>query len=72
MLGGHLDSWHGGTGATDNAIGCSIMMEAARLLEALHLKASAHGARRALVRRRRRPAGVACLREAAFRHSRGP
>ncbi|HEV1287611.1 MAG TPA: M28 family peptidase, partial [Bryobacteraceae bacterium] len=38
MLGGHLDSWHGGTGATDNAIGCSIMMEAARLLEALDLK----------------------------------
>lgn len=38
MLGGHLDSWHGGTGATDNAIGCSIMMEAARLIEALHLK----------------------------------
>lgn len=38
MLGGHLDSWHGGTGATDNAIGCSIMMEAARLLEALNLK----------------------------------
>ncbi len=38
MLGGHLDSWHGGTGATDNAIGCSIMMEAARLLEALQLK----------------------------------
>ena len=38
MLGGHLDSWHGGTGATDNAIGCSIMMEAARLIEALHLQ----------------------------------
>jgi len=33
MLGGHLDSWHGGTGATDNAIGCSIMMEAARLIQ---------------------------------------
>jgi carboxypeptidase Q len=38
MLGGHLDSWHGGTGATDNAIGCSIMMEAARLIQALNLK----------------------------------
>jgi carboxypeptidase Q len=38
MLGGHLDSWHGGTGATDNAIGCSIMMEAARLLQTLNLK----------------------------------
>jgi carboxypeptidase Q len=38
MLGGHLDSWHGGTGATDNAIGCSIMMEAARLIQTLQLK----------------------------------
>jgi Zn-dependent M28 family amino/carboxypeptidase len=34
MLGGHLDSWHSATGATDNAIGCAIMMEAARLLKA--------------------------------------
>jgi hypothetical protein len=32
MLGGHLDSWQSATGATDNAIGCSIMMEAARIL----------------------------------------
>ncbi len=38
MLGGHLDSWHGGTGATDNAIGCSIMMEAARLIQTMKLK----------------------------------
>ena len=35
MLGGHLDSWHAATGATDNAIGCAIMMEAARILKAL-------------------------------------
>jgi carboxypeptidase Q len=35
MLGGHLDSWHAATGATDNAIGCAIMMEAARILEAI-------------------------------------
>jgi carboxypeptidase Q len=34
MLGGHLDSWHAATGATDNAIGCAIMMEAARILAA--------------------------------------
>ena len=34
MLGGHLDSWHAGTGATDNAIGCAVMMEAARILAA--------------------------------------
>jgi hypothetical protein len=38
MLGGHLDSWHGGTGATDNAIGCSIMMEAARLIQSSGVK----------------------------------
>lgn len=35
MLGGHLDSWHAATGATDNAIGCAIMMEAARILKKL-------------------------------------
>src|SRR5437762_5130434 len=38
MLGGHLDSWHSGTGATDNAAGSSIMVEAARLIQALGLK----------------------------------
>jgi hypothetical protein len=35
MLGGHLDSWHSATGATDNAIGCAIMMEAARILQSI-------------------------------------
>ncbi len=34
MLGGHLDSWHAGTGATDNAAGCAVMMEAVRILKA--------------------------------------
>lgn len=34
MLGGHLDSWHSATGATDNAVGCSIMLEAIRILQA--------------------------------------
>ncbi len=38
MLGGHLDSWHAATGATDNAIGCAIMMEAARILKTLDVK----------------------------------
>jgi carboxypeptidase Q len=38
MLGGHLDSWHSSTGATDNAIGCAIMMEAARILTAIGAK----------------------------------
>jgi hypothetical protein len=35
MLGGHLDSWHAGTGATDNAVGCAVTMEAARILVAI-------------------------------------
>jgi Zn-dependent M28 family amino/carboxypeptidase len=38
MLGGHLDSWHAATGATDNAVGCAIMMEAARILKAIGVK----------------------------------
>ncbi len=38
MLGGHLDSWHAATGATDNAIGCAIMMEALRILQTLGVK----------------------------------
>jgi hypothetical protein len=38
MLGGHLDSWHAATGATDNAIGCAVMMEAARILVAIGAK----------------------------------
>jgi hypothetical protein len=38
MLGGHLDSWHAATGATDNAIGCAIMMEAARILKTLSVR----------------------------------
>ncbi len=38
MLGGHLDSWHGATGATDNAAGCAVMMEAVRILKAVGLK----------------------------------
>jgi carboxypeptidase Q len=38
MLGGHLDSWHAGTGATDNAAGCAVMMEAVRLIKTLGLQ----------------------------------
>ncbi len=38
MLGGHIDSWHAATGATDNAIGCAVMMEAARILKTVGLK----------------------------------
>jgi len=35
MLGGHLDSWHASTGATDNAAGCAVMMEVVRILKAI-------------------------------------
>jgi len=38
MLGGHYDSWHDATGATDNGIGSSMMMEAIRILSALKIK----------------------------------
>lgn len=38
MLGGHIDSWQAGTGATDNGAGCAVMMEAVRILQTLGLK----------------------------------
>jgi hypothetical protein len=38
MLGGHMDSWHSGTGATDNAAGCAVTMEAVRIIQTLGLK----------------------------------
>jgi carboxypeptidase Q len=38
MLGAHLDSWHSGTGATDNGAGTVVMMEAVRILKAIGIK----------------------------------
>jgi hypothetical protein len=38
MLGAHFDSWHGGTGATDNAAGSAVMLEAMRILKTTGLK----------------------------------
>ena len=38
MVGAHLDSWHSGTGATDNGAGSVVMMEAMRILKALDVK----------------------------------
>jgi len=38
MLGAHFDSWHGGTGATDNGAGSGVMLEAIRILKATGLK----------------------------------
>ena len=38
MVGAHFDSWHSGTGATDNASGSAVMMEVMRILKTLNLK----------------------------------
>ena len=38
MCGAHMDSWHSGTGATDNAAGVGVCMEAVRILQALNVK----------------------------------
>jgi carboxypeptidase Q len=38
MLGAHFDSWHSGTGATDNGSGSAVMMEVVRILKTLNLK----------------------------------
>ena len=38
MIGGHLDSWHSGTGATDNAAGVAVALEAMRILRAIEAK----------------------------------
>ena len=38
MLGAHLDSWHSATGATDNAAGSAVMMEAVRILQSIGVK----------------------------------
>ncbi|MDB5142765.1 MAG: family metallo-hydrolase [Mucilaginibacter sp.] len=38
MIGGHLDSWHGATGATDNGAGSAVMLEAMRILKATGFK----------------------------------
>ncbi len=72
MLGGHLDSWHAATGATDNAIGCAVMMEAVRILTAIGAKprrtirvALWSGEEQGLL-------GSTGLCQAAFRHVRGP
>ena len=38
MIGGHFDSWHAGTGATDNGVGSAVMLEVMRVLQASGLK----------------------------------
>jgi Zn-dependent M28 family amino/carboxypeptidase len=38
MVGGHFDSWHAGTGATDNGAGSAVMLEAMRILKTTGVK----------------------------------
>lgn len=38
IIGGHLDSWHSGTGAVDNAASCAMLMESMRILKKLNIK----------------------------------
>ncbi len=38
IIGGHLDSWHGATGATDNAAGSAVMLEVMRILKRVGFK----------------------------------
>ena len=71
MLGGHLDSWHGATGATDNAIGCAIMMEAVASSSGWRAPAS-NDSCRALGRRRRGSARLKGLREEHFGSAENP
>ncbi len=37
MIGAHFDSWHSGTGATDNGAGSAVMIETMRILKTLNL-----------------------------------
>ena len=67
MIGAHLDSWHGGTGATDNAAGSAVAMEAMRILQALGVKPKRTIRIGALDRRGAGPARRARLREPALR-----
>ena len=48
MLGAHFDSWHAGTGATDNAAGSAVMLEAMRILKAVGRQAAPHHPRGAV------------------------
>ena len=70
MLGGHLDSWHAGTGATDNADGAAASLEAFRILKAIGATAAAHAPSGALERRGGRPARLEGLRARSPRRRR--
>ena len=67
MIGGHLDSWHSATGATDNAIGCATMMEVAAHLQGARHQAPSDHSSRAVERRGAGAARFAGVRDAALR-----
>ena len=69
MLGGHFDSWHAGTGATDNAAGSAVMMEAMRILKAIGVTPAPDDPARAVGRRGRRLPRLVGLRQGALRRS---
>ena len=66
MLGAHLDSWHAGTGATDNGAGVAAVMEAARILKAAESAAPPYDSRRPVERRGTGPARIESLRHPAL------
>ena len=69
MLGAHLDRWHGGTGATDNAAGCAVAMEAMRILKSLRSQDGPHRAHRVSGAAKRKDCSARALREGALRRS---
>ena len=69
MIGGHLDSWTFGTGATDNAAGSAVVMEVMRILKDVGPEDAAHHPAGPVGGRRRRPTRVEGLRQGTLRRS---
>ena len=66
MIGGHLDSWQGATGATDNAAGSAVMMEVVRILKAVGIQAKTHNPDCPVGRRRNRSSRIKKLCKKSF------
>ncbi len=67
MIGGHFDSWQGGTGATDNGTGSAVSLEAMRILKVLRPETTENDPGWIVEWRRRRNPRLSCVCEAAFR-----
>jgi hypothetical protein len=67
MIGAHLDSWHGGTGATDNGAGSVVVMGGDADPQGGRREASPHDPRRAVVRRGAGTVRIEGVRRAALR-----